>query len=80
MPLFAHMPIKRRLTLIIVGTCATALMPACLALAIYETIAFNRTLRENLSTMASSLERTASPRSYSTIQRPRNKTSACSRP
>ena len=53
MPRFAHMPIKRRLTLIIMGTCVAALMLACLALAIYENVAFNRTLSGNLSTMAS---------------------------
>ena len=53
MPLFANMPIKRRLTLIIMGTCVAALILACLALAIYENIAFDRTLSGNLSTMAS---------------------------
>jgi PAS domain S-box-containing protein len=53
MPIFARMPIKRRLTLIILGTCVAALILAGLALAIYENIAFNRTLSENLSTMAS---------------------------
>ena len=47
------MPIKRRLTLIIMGTCVAALMLACLALAIYENVAFNRILSGNLSTMAS---------------------------
>jgi PAS domain S-box-containing protein len=49
---FADMPIKRKLTLIIMLTSGLALLLACLAFTTYEVLVFRRTLVDELSTTA----------------------------
>lgn len=49
---FANMPIKRKLTLIIMLTSGLALLLACLAFTTYEVLVFRRTLVDELSTTA----------------------------
>src|SRR5262245_37181442 len=46
------LPLKRKLTLVILGTCAVVLLLASAALAVYETLDFRRALSRDATVMA----------------------------
>ena len=52
MPLLANMSIRRKQTLIIMGTSSVVLLLACAAFSIYEVITFRKAMVQNLSTLA----------------------------
>ena len=46
------LPLKRKLTLVIVGTCTVSLITACAALAVYEMVDFRRTMARDMTVLA----------------------------
>jgi signal transduction histidine kinase/ActR/RegA family two-component response regulator len=46
------MPLKRKLTFVVLGTCIPVLLLACVVLAIYESIAFRRAMARDMSVLA----------------------------
>jgi PAS domain S-box-containing protein len=49
---FKNLPVKRKLTLVMVATCSAALLLSCTALAVYEYFDFRRTLVRDLTILA----------------------------
>ena len=56
---FEHLPIKRKLTLVIMLTSLAAILLACTGFAIYELVTFRRTMVSDLTTLANVIEATS---------------------
>ena len=54
---WTDIPVRRKLTLVILLTCTTVLLLACAALAAYEFITFRRTMARDMTVLADVLSR-----------------------